>query len=443
MTQVTRALAEFAATAEVPEPVREEAKRSILNGLATGIAGAEDDAVRIAQATLDRLEPGQGVGLIARDQEAGPLTAAFLNAMAINVHDFDDTHPGTILHSTAPVLPVLLSLAAQQKVSGRAFLEAYAVGVEVECRVANAVSPGHYRRGWHITGTCGVFGAAAAAGRILGLTAGQMVDAFGSASAQSSGLVETLGYMAKSVGVGGAARGGLLAAWLAKDGLSGPAAPLEGPRGFLRVTSDAPDFEQAMPLIGGKWELMRITYKPYPCGVVLNPVIEAALTLGGGKSHAPGEIASVTVTGHPLLAERADRPSPESGRTAQVSAQHAVAACFGRAAAGLPEFSDAAVADAALTELRAKVVVVQDESYPVGAARVDVALADGGTRTETVDVAEGDLGRPLSTERLRQKLADLVALGGSGCDPVAVAEAVLGLDRADDAAPILRLVRPG
>ncbi|WP_373356262.1 MmgE/PrpD family protein [Pseudoroseicyclus sp. CXY001] len=439
MTQaVSAALAEFTATATVPPEARAEAARSILNGLATGLAGAPDAAVTIARGTLARLEPGGGVGLIGARGEAGPLTAAFLNAMAINVHDFDDTHPVTILHPTAPVLPVLLSLAAMRPVTGRAFLDAFAIGVEVECRIANAVTPEHYRRGWHITASCGVFGAAAAAARILGLPAERVLHAFGAASAQASGLVETLGYMAKSVGVGGAARGGLLAAFMAEDGLQGPDAPIEGPRGFMRATTDEIDPALALPLADGGWEILRNTYKPYPCGVVLNPVIEAALELGGGRPHGANDIASVTVAGPSLLSERADRPAPLSGRTAQVSAQHAVAAALARVSAGLADFSDAAVADPALTALRGKVRVEVDSSMPLGSARVEVTFADGRAQTRTITRAEGDTGRPLSTDRLRAKLA---TLAGPGVDADALADLVLRLDEVEDAGRILEAVR--
>ena len=138
------------------------------------------------------------------------LSAAFVNAASGNVFDFDDTHHPTIIHPTAPVAPALFALAESQPMSGAALLHAFVLGVEVECRLGNAVSPWHYRRGWHITSTCGVFGAAAAVAKVLALDAEHIVWALGNASAQSSGLVETLGTMAKSIGVGAAARGGLV-----------------------------------------------------------------------------------------------------------------------------------------------------------------------------------------------------------------------------------------
>ena len=207
-------------------------------------------------------------------------TPASLNAMAGNVFDFDDTHLPTIIHPTAPVAPALLALAETRPATGRQLLDAFAIGVDVACRIGNAVSPGHYDRGWHITATCGVFGAAAACARVLGLDARRTLWALGPrlGAGQRPGPRRWARW-SKSIGVGNAAANGLLSALLAAEGFEGPAAPLEGPRGFLRVTAERPDFEQITDGLGTQWQLQRNTYKPYPCGVVLNPVIEACLAL--------------------------------------------------------------------------------------------------------------------------------------------------------------------
>src|SRR5690606_29221449 len=141
-------------------------------------------------------------------------------------------------------------------VSGEALLLAFLVGLEVECRLGRAISPGHYQRGWHITSTCGVFGAAAGCARLLGLDETRIAWTLGNASAQSSGLVENLGSMAKSIGVGNAASNGLLAALLAAEGFQGPAQPIEGPRGFLRVMGDRPDLAAVTGGLGERWEVM-------------------------------------------------------------------------------------------------------------------------------------------------------------------------------------------
>ncbi|MCO5070017.1 MAG: MmgE/PrpD family protein [Rhizobiaceae bacterium] len=433
-------LAEFVVSCRsIPAAVQHEAVRSITNGFATGLAGSGDAALRHASTIARRFSSGEVANVMGHVDRFDILTASFLNAIAINVFDFDDTHPGTIVHPTAPVLPPLLALAQSQKITGADFLEAFAIGVDVECRVANAVSPGHYRRGWHITATCGVFGAAAATGRILGLDAAQMLNAFGIASAQASGLVETLGTMAKSVGVGNAARNGIVAALLAQDGMNGPAMPLEGPRGFLHVTADRPDIACLTNGLGQDWELLKNTYKPYPCGVVLNPVIEATLLIARRPEFDPHSVISVTVHGHPLLSERADRANPADGREAQVSAQHAVAVSLLLAKAGLPEFSDAAVADARVVALRDKVTVKVDPSLPVGASEIRIELQGGARITERVDQARGDSARPLSDVDLETKLRDLSAFGVPSLDPEPLLAAIRALPQAEDAGPLTRL----
>ncbi|MFE3838232.1 MmgE/PrpD family protein [Pseudogemmobacter sonorensis] len=439
---VSDALASFAAGAvAVPEAAIAEAKRSILNGLATGLAGSADPETLPALRLAERFCATRDCGLIGRVPRLDALGAAFVNALTINVHDFDDTHPGTILHPTAPVLPVLLALSEIMPVGGRAFLEAFVIGVEVECRIANAVSPGHYRRGWHITATCGIFGATAAAGRILGLDAARMRHAFGIASAQSSGLVETLGTMAKSIGVGNAAQNGLRAAFLAQDGMQGPALPLEGPRGFLRVTCEAPRAEILAEGLGESWEILRNTYKPYPCGVVLNPVIEAALEMAAEGIGAEG-LARATVIGHPLLADRADRPEIRSGREAQVSAQHAVAVTLLRRAAGLPEFSDAAVADPEVAVLRARVGVLREPAMPVGAAELVLDYADGRRHSRLIAAARGDSSRPLTTPDIKAKLARLAADAAPLVDVETLIATLETLAASDDASDLIRACRP-
>ena len=341
--------------------------------------------------------------------------------------------------STAPVAPAVLALAQTRRVSGSNLLLAFVLGVEVECRLGNAISPGHYQRGWHITSTCGVFGAAAASARLLGLDPTRTLWALGNAAAQSGGLVENLGSMAKSIGVGNAASNGLLSALLAAQGFEGPRQPIEGPRGFLRVTSEKPDIDSVTQGLGERWELMRNTYKPYPCGVVLNPVIEACLALHAKSPMALDGVHRVELAGHPLLRERTDRAAPHSGREAQVSAQHAVAVCLARGRAGLDEFSDDAVAESRGSGFAAKVFFIDDARYGVEAATVTLHLEDGRTVSHHVDAARGSLAMPLSDADLERKLATLAAWGGSGCAPAPLIQALWSLHSLEDAGTVMPL----
>ncbi|HEY5797232.1 MAG TPA: MmgE/PrpD family protein [Bosea sp. (in: a-proteobacteria)] len=439
---ISRSLARFVVDSswpDMPEALRHEAKRSIVNVIGTALGGSSDAATRRTAETLAPFSSPAEATIIGRREQMNCLDAAFVNALAGNVFDFDDTHPGTIIHPSAPVAPPLFALAQRSPMSGAQLLHAFILGVEIECRLGNAVSPFHYKKGWHITATCGVFGAAAAIGKVLGLDETQLLWALGNASAQSCGLVETLGTMAKSIGVGQSARGGLLAALLAQNGVEGPELPVEGPRGFLQVMGSEPDLAGLTEGLGERWELLRNTYKPYPCGVVLNPVIDAVLSLRE-QSHVPPEaVAGIRVLGHPLLGERADRPAVTTGREAQVSAQHAVAVVWLDGRAGVTEFSDTRVRAPDVLALRGKVSVHQEAGHSVDGARVEITLTDGTVLDHVVKAARGSTDNPLSDAEISAKFKTLAAHGCPGFDPKPLLAALWRLDEAPDAGRVIAL----
>lgn len=441
---VTVPLAQFAAEwrwEDIPAVVRHEAKRSLLNFFAVALGGCTDPTINKAALVLRRFRSSDDTTVIGRGERADLLNAAALNAMSANVYDFDDTHGPTIIHPTAPVAPALLALAQTMPMSGAQWLLAFVLGVEVECRIGNAISPGHYGRGWHITSTCGVFGAAAAAGRSLGLDARRIAWAYGNASAQACGLVETLGTMSKSMSVGNAARNGLLSALLAQGDFDGPAAPLEGLRGFLSVTCDNPNYSLIINDLGNSWELSKNTYKPYPCGIVLNPVIEACLELHKTPALDLSKIDRIDITGHPLLRQRTDRPNVRTGRESQVSAQHAVPIALKTGRAGLTEFSDAAVAQLDVQALGNKVHFSDDASMSIDAARVVVTHINGHTLSSEVTHARGCLEKPLTDRELEEKLRDLCRYGRSGCAPEPLIDAIWALEQAQDAGALMHLAQ--
>jgi 2-methylcitrate dehydratase PrpD len=432
---------------DVPAQVQHEARRSLVNFFATSLAGCRDPALNVAHRVFARFNSAQAGGpqppctVIGRSGTADAMHAASLNAMSGNVFDFDDTHLPTIIHPTAPVAPALLALAETRPLNGRDLLLAFVLGVEVECRLGNAVSPGHYQRGWHITSTCGVFGAAAACARALGLDSTAVRWSLGHAAAQSGGLVENLGSMAKSIGVGNAASNGLLSALLAAEGFEGPQAPLEGPRGFVHVTAEQPDLSALTIALGERWELLNNTYKPYPCGVVLNPVIEACMALHAQRPVPLADIARVELRGPPLLRQRTDRAAPHSGREAQVSAQHAVAVVLADGKAGLDEFSDARAAAGEARALAARLHFVDDPTLGVESATVTVHLRDQRVLSHHVAAARGSLALPLSDSELESKLVDLAAWGGSHCAPQPLIDALWSLHDRADAGSLMLLAR--
>lgn len=443
---ITERLTQFLSNSrweDIPDSVRHEAKRSLINFFATAIAGSNDPAI---DKTLRVLSPFSGAAscrIIGRLERSDMLVAAMINSMSANVFDFDDTHERTVIHPTAPVAAAIFALADTMLLSGPQLVHALVLGMEIECRIGNAVSPSHYQRGWHITSTCGVFGSATAASKLLCLDANGLREALGAASVQAAGLVESLGSMAKSISVGNAARNGLLSALLAQNGLTGPDRPLEGQRGFLRVTSDDPDFGAILKGLGQEWEILTNTYKPYPCGVVLNPVIEGCMRIQKDPTLRINGIQSVQLTGHPLLRERTDRLTVRTGREAQVSAQHAVAVALTHGRAGLEEFSDDAANDRTLDFLRQKVSFVDNSLYTLNSASVRVVQADGNIISCDVRDARGSRTNPLSDEDLQQKLARLAeyALFRSNTDSLAAA--IWNVDQSQDVSALLGLAAAG
>jgi 2-methylcitrate dehydratase PrpD len=445
-SHITRTFGQFISGAtwdQVPERVQHEAKRSILNFMATALAGCREDAIEHTLASLIAFSGVKQATVIGRTERVDVLSAAFLNAASGNVFDFDDTHLRTVIHPTAPIAPALFALAELRPVSGRELLLAFALGVEIECRVGNAISPEHYARGWHITSTCGCLGAAAAAGRLLALDTDQVIWALGAAATQTGGLVECLGTPAKSLSVGNAARNGLWSALLAERGFRGPPAPLEGRQGYLNALApSAPDWPALTDGLGETWELLQNTYKPYPVGIVAHPVIDAALALREKHAPRPEAIQRIVVRGHPLLAARTDRPHVTTGREAQVSVQHSVAAALLFGEAGLAQYTDACVRDPAVLALRAKIDVEQDADMAVEAAAMRIEMKDGAVYALVVPAARGSLARPLSDREIEEKLRALAAGWCPAHDVQPLIDAVWTLDRAEDAGTLLRLTVP-
>ncbi len=370
--RLTRALAGFLAASrweDVPPSIRSEGKRAILNIAGCVVAGRDDPGVVLLRKVLD--------------------DDAVVDAAAATAHDYDDTHLRTVIHATPPLAGALFSLSRKVPVSGASFLHAFILGMETTCRLGNAVTPGHYERGWHITSTCGVFGATVAAGKILQLSEKQFLHAFGIAATQASGLVEMLGSMARVLNAGFAARNGLQAALLAAAGFEGPAKPLDGLRGFMNVLGGGKDMDQLTGRLGEHWEMTQVAYKPYPCGVVLHALIDACLDHQDLLRNAP----SISINLSPLAVERTDRPEPANAIEARLSAQHAVAVCALRGRAGLAEFSDAAARDPELQAFRKRVRIVRDDSLDKMAAIVN------GHHSES--------SRPMDDARIEAKLREL------------------------------------
>lgn len=408
--RVTRRLAEWVCESEfqsIPETVNKAAIRTLLNWMGCAVGGSHHEAVEL---TLRALEPFMGPGkasILGRTEKADALNAALLNGISSHVFDFDDTHWKTIIHPAGPVASAVVALSEHQTISGRDFLHALILGVEVECRIGNAVYPAHYDVGWHITGTTGVFGAAAACGRLLGLDTQRMCWALGTAATQAAGLREMFGSMCKPLHVGRAAQNGLSASLLAAAGFTSSEQALEAPRGFANVLSTERDYVQIYEGLGDHYEILLNTYKPFPCGIVIHPSIDACIQLKEEHSLSGKEIQSVDLRVHPLVLELTGKKAPRTGLEGKFSVYHSAAVALVRGRAGIGEYSDEAVNDPRVIAVRDRVTATADDSIHEAKAIARARLEDGSTVEKVVEFAVGSLERPLSDEAIARKVHDL------------------------------------
>ncbi len=440
---VTENLARFIVATQwddIPLPVRHQAKRSFMNFFAVALAGCRTGPVEIALRLLAEFSGGKQATVVGRIERIDALSAAFLNAAGANVYDFCDTHLRTVIHPTAPVAPAVLALAELRRLSGPNLLLGLILGNEVQARVGLAISPSHYNRGWHITSTCGVFGAAAGSGKLLSLDERQMVWALGAAATQSSGLCECLGTPAKSLSVGNAARNGLWSALLAEKGFDGPPEPIAGVQGFYHALAETPDLSLVTDGLGESWEIMATCYKPYPCGFVIHPVLDCVLDWRCDNPTA--EVARIVVRGNPLLSVRTDRPDISTGRESQVSVQHAVAAALVTGKAGLNQFTDACVRDPAVLALRGKVEVERDGAFSTIAATVEITTADGTVHKLSQLAARGSDVNPMSDADLEEKLRTAAAGWNLRYDARPLIDAIWALDQSADVSGLASLAVP-
>jgi 2-methylcitrate dehydratase PrpD len=440
---VTKHLAQFVTETRcdaLGPPVIHQAKRALLNFFAVALTGCREPAIETALQSLAIFSGGREAPIIGRGERIDALSAAFLNAASANVLDFCDTHVPTVIHPTAPVAPALFALGELRGVSGRDLIVAFVLGTEIECRIGLAISPSHYRRGWHITATCGVFGAAAASGKILGLKAEPMVAALSLAATQAAGLCECLGTPAKSIHVGNAARNGLWSALLAAQGLAGSDEPLTGSQGYFHALAETPQLSFLTGGLGESWEIMKTAFKPYPCGFVVHPVLDCVIDWH--RAHPGAIVERVTVRGNPLLAARTDRPNISTSGQSQVSVQHAVAAALVTGKAGIEQFGDACVNDPRVVALRGKVAVERDDSFATTAAAVEIATADGKLHKLHQPAARGSDDNPMTDNDLEHKLREAAAHVIARNDIAALIEAIWTLEACPDIARLTALAVP-
>jgi 2-methylcitrate dehydratase PrpD len=443
--EVTRILARYVVNsklADIPAPVKHEAVRSIVNWLGCAVGAARHEAVECALAALMPFAGAKQASVLGRDDKTDILNAALMNGITSHVFDFDDTHLPTIIHPSGPVASAIFALAEYRPVTGAELLHAFILGVEVECRIGNAVYPNHYDVGWHITGTAGVFGAAAAAGKLLGLTEQQMTWALGIAGTQSSGFREMFGTHCKSFHPGRAAQNGLASALLAEKNFTSSNQVLEAKRGFANVMSTKQDYTRITEGLGKTFEITLNSYKPFACGIVIHPAIDGCVRLKREHGLTGAEIEKVELTVAPLVLELTGKRNPQVGLEGKFSVFHSCAVALLRGAAGEKEYSDAMVRDPHVIALRDRVDAKIDPKFRDDEVYVRIALRDGRTLEKYIEHAIGSKEVPMTDGQIEEKfrgLADDILGADHAGRLLALAWSIEGLK---DAADICRLSAP-
>ncbi|GFG53157.1 2-methylcitrate dehydratase [Mycolicibacterium agri] len=426
---VSCALARFAAglrIEDLPADVVHQAVRCLVDWLGCTIAGsatAEGERVRAGIAALDAGDGSRTAPIVGSRQRTGIGYAALANGIAAHVLDFDDTFnpERTTIHGSAPLWPAIIAAAELVPVTGRAAVEAFVAGFEVQTRVAVAAGPGHYDVGWHVTGTVGHIGAAAATARLLNLSPEQTLAAMGTGATQAAGMKVVYGSMGKSLHPGKAAMDGLLSGFLARDGFTSSPEPIEGHRGFLHLFSPDPVPSRALEGLGSTWYLPRDGFKPYACGSLTHPPAQALLELRSQYGLTPDDVDGVDAYVHDYVKTTTGLADPRTGLEGKFSIYHVLAVALADGAALLDQFTDERVADPALVAIRERIHVHVDPEQHKDSARVVLTLRDGRTLERHVAHNLGTPDNPMTDEQLEEKLIGLATpvLGGARAKEIA------------------------
>ena len=425
---VTRLLAEFVVNHPSKgwsDTVDHEAHRTFLNWLGCAVGAALHEAADAGLAAVQMLQPAPQATVLGRKTATGHsckvdmASAALLNGITSHTFDFDDTHLKTIIHPAGPVASALLALAEGMSgsaalggrvITGRDLIDALVIGIDVSCRVGNAMYPDHYDRGWHITGSTGTLGAAAGCARLLRLNVQQTQMALGIAASQPVGMREQFGSMTKPFHPGGAARAGLMSALLASQGFTASPKAIEAPRGMMQTISTKNDWSEITHELGQRFEISFNSYKPFACGIVIHPTIDAASQLRA-QGVNPDEVERIELKVHSLVLELTGNKEPQDGLQAKFSVYHGCAAGLMVGQATEDEYHDVFVTRPDMVALRRKVVATVDDSIHEASADMTVQLKDGRRLHIFVQHAIGSLQNPMTDSMLEGKFHGL-------CDPV-------------------------
>jgi 2-methylcitrate dehydratase PrpD len=410
---VTRELAEFAVRMrfeDLSADLVHHVRRSTIDCLGVAVGATEHPSLPILLDTIEAFGGHPQATVWGTSRRTSIAWAALANGHLAHVLDYDDSYMPevTILHGNAPVVPAALAVGEWLGASGAAYVLAFALGFEIEARIALSAGRAHYGKGWHVTSTVGAMGAAAAAGKLLALDEQQMTYALGIAGTQAGGLSEVLGSMSKGFHPGRAAMNGVLAAMLAQRGFTSAEDILTGRHGFHNVFPSDRNLAALVDDLGQRWELRRAAFKAFACGIVVQPMIEGLIRLRDEHRVRPDDVESVEARVNPFVLVPTGKTNPRSGLEGKFSVYHTAAVALIDGAAGPAQYTDERVLDPRVVELRQRVRIVPDEALRKDEAHVTLHLRDGRDLSHYVPHGIGTADNPLTDEQLATKFRSLV-----------------------------------
>ena len=423
----------------LPKDVVHQAKRCFLDLIGVALGGSRQPLAKILWKTVQELGGKPQATVLGLGVKTSVTNAALMNGAMAHALDYDDTHVRGMGHPSAPLIPAVLAVAEWKGASGKAALEAFIAGFEVETRIGRGMGLKHYDRGWHSTATFGRFGAAVAAGKLLGLSLDQMKMAMGLAGTQAAGLRLVFGTMTKPFHPGKSAFDGVLSALLAQRGFTCAPNIIEGKKGYLEALGDESRLEPMVQNLGRKYEVLNNTFKPYASCLMTHPTIDAVLEMRNKYHLRPEDIAEISCDVSKFCLDSAGQAEPKTGLAGKFSTYYCAALAMAEGVAGEDMFTDRKVLDPRMVALRKRVKARTVPGYEDTQAKVTITAKGGKTYSAYVDTPKGDPRNPPTDQELEEKFRTLAPVALSKPKMDRLVKTIWSLEKLGNLRQLVRL----